>query len=203
MMQALLFRLERDWRKLFWAGVAGAVLAGGISFLLPREYTSSMRLLVTQANVAGLDPYTALKSTEQIAGNIRELVYSSSISNSVLAKTEGFDASFFSADEIKRRKEWQEAVEVSVVPGTGILSVVAYHPDREQAKALVQGVSREIMGEAPNFGYNAQAKIIDSPLPSKWFVRPNFAKNALYGGALGLILAIIWLILDLDKPRKR
>lgn len=203
MIDATLRQLEHAWGRLFSSCVLGAVLAVGVSLALPRAYSSTMRLLVTQANVAGLDPYTALKSTEQIAGSVRELVYSSLVANAVLSKTTGIDAAHFSENENDRRKQWQKEVEVNVVPGTGILVVTVYHPDREQARLLVQGVSGAIMEQAPNFGYNAKAKIIDAPLPSRWFVRPNLAMNAAYGAILGLILAIIWTLLDTSPLQKR
>jgi capsular polysaccharide biosynthesis protein len=196
-------RLERGWSNLLVCAVMGAVVAIGISLVLPKQYSSTMRLLVTQANVAGLDPYTALKSTEQIAGNVRELVYSSLVANKVLSDTQGIDASYFSQNENDRRKEWQKTVEVAVVPGTGILTATVYHPDREQAQRLVQGVAKAIIDQAPNFGYNAQAKIIDTPLPSRWFVRPDIVMNAIYGAAFGLILAVIWLLLGIDYIKRR
>lgn len=203
MINATVRRLERAWGRLVVGLILGAVLAAAISFALPKQYSSTMRLLVTQANVAGLDPYTALKSTEQIAGSIRELVYSSLVANEVLSTTGGIDAGYFSQNENDRRKQWQKAVAVSVVPGTGILLVNAYHSDREQARLLVLGVSRSIMEQAPNFGYNAQAKIIDTPLPSRWFVRPDLVMNTLYGALFGLILAIIWTLLDIAPLQKR
>lgn len=196
-------RLERGWTSLLVCAVMGAVIAIGISLVLPKQYSSTMRLLVTQANVAGLDPYTALKSTEQIAGNVRELVYSSLVANKVLSETQGVDASYFSQNENDRRKEWQKTVEVTVVPGTGILTATVYHSDREQAQRLVQGVAKAIIDQAPNFGYNAQAKIIDTPLPSRWFVRPDIVMNAAYGAAFGLILAVIWTLLGVDYTKRR
>ncbi len=202
MLNAFLHRLERSWLRLLWSAVFGAVLAAGVSLAFPWQYSSSMRLLVVQANVAGLDPYTALKSTEQIAFNVRELVYTSLVANRVLSETTDLDTGFFSQDEYRRRKEWQEAVEVGVAPGTGILTVTVYHPDREQARLLVQGVAKQIIEKTPSFGYNAQAQIIDTPLPSRWIARPDLLLAGLYGAIIGLFLAILWVFLSLDDRRR-
>ncbi len=202
MLNAFLQQLERSWVRLLWSAVLGAVLATGVALAFPWKYSSSMRLLVVQANVAGLDPYTALKSTEQIATNVRELVYTSLVANRVLSETPGLDAAAFPQDEYRRRKAWQEAVEVGVTPGTGIINLTAYHSDREQARLLVQGVAAQVIEKTPNFGYNAQAQIIDTPLPSRWIARPNLLQAAGYGAILGLVLAIFWLFLSLDDRRR-
>ncbi len=202
MLNAFLQQLERSWMRLLWSAVLGAVLAAGVALAFPWKYSSSMRLLVVQANVAGLDPYTALKSTEQIATNVRELVYTSLVANRVLSETPELDAASFPQDEYRRRKAWQEAVEVGVTPGTGIINLTVYHPDREQARLLVQGVARQVIEKTPNFGYNAQAQIIDTPLPSRWIARPNLLQAAAYGAIIGLMLAIFWLFLGLDDRRR-
>lgn len=203
MFNALLQQLERSWPRLVWSALFGAVLAVGVSLALPWQYSSTMRVLVVQANVAGLDPYTALKSTEQIASSIRELVYTSLVANRVLSETPELDTGYFSQDEYRRRKEWQKAVEVGVSPGTGIMVVTAYHSDRNQARLLVQGVAKQIIEKTPNFGYNAQAQVIDTPLPSRWIARPNLTQAAGYGAIIGLMLAVFWLFLSVGDASPR
>lgn len=193
MLASFFQRFEDHWLRLIWGVFLGALFVAAVTFVMPKQYSSTMRLLVVQANVAGLDPYTAVKSTEQIAGNVRELVYTSLVANRVLSETSGFVSSYFSEDEYNRRKEWQKAVEVGVVPGTGILAVSAYHPNREQARLLVEGVARQIIEQTPNFGYNAQARIIDTPLPSRWFAKPDVLTNIVFGACIGFILALLSL----------
>ncbi len=184
-------RLEREWPRLIWGVLLGVAFMVSLSFALPKQYSSTMRLLVVQANVAGLDPYTAVKSTEQIAGSVRELVYTSLVANRVLSETDGLKTGYFSESEYHRRKEWQKSIGVGLVPGTGILTVTAYHSDRDQARLLVEGVARQIIEQTPNFGYNAQARVIDTPLPSRWFARPDLFLNAAFGGMIGVFLALL------------
>ena len=201
MILLFLEHIEKRWLHLLWGMVLGSLFCAVLSFALPKSYSSTMRLLIVQANVAGLDPYTALKSTEQIAGSVRELVYTSLVANRVLIETKTFDSAYFSSNEVDRRKEWREAVEVSVAPGTGILSVSAYHPNREQATILVQGVAKQVIEQTPNFGYNAQARIIDTPLPSRWFARPNVLLNTGYGAMIGLFLALISVFATIPRSK--
>lgn len=191
MITVFLQRLEREWPRLVWGALLGMIFMASLSFALPKHYSSTMRLLVVQANVAGLDPYTAMKSTEQIAMNVRELVYTSLVANRVLSETDGLEGGYFSENEYNRRKEWQKSIEIGLVPGTGILTVAAYHPDRAQARLLVEGVARQIIEQAPNFGYNAQARVIDTPLPSRWFAKPDLLVNAMFGGIIGIFLALL------------
>jgi hypothetical protein len=73
------FRLvSAGWRSIVGLALFGAVLATLASFLRPIEYASTVRLLILQTNAGGLDPYTALKSTERIAQNLGVLAYTSS-----------------------------------------------------------------------------------------------------------------------------
>lgn len=200
---SFLHRLEREWPRLVWGALLGVAFLVSASFALPKQYSSTMRLLVVQANVAGLDPYTAVKSTEQIAGSVRELVYTSLVANRVLSETDGLTAGYFPEDEYHRRKSWQKSIEVGLVPGTGILTVSAYHPDRAQARLLVEGVARQIVEQTPNFGYNAQAKVIDTPLPSRWFARPDVILNGIFGGIIGVFLALLSLFFGEIPVRAR
>ncbi len=188
--------VERHWRRVVVGVMLGGALATTGSFVLPKQYSSTMRLLVVQSQTAGLDPYTAVKSTEQIASNVRELMYTSLVANRVLASTISFDAGYFSQDEYRRRQEWRRSIDVGVTPGTGIVTITAYHPQRAQAEVLVQGVAQEVMTQTPNYGLNAQARVIDTPLPSRWFARPNVLQNAFYGAVIGGFLALISLIFE-------
>ena len=203
MITLFLQRLEREWPRLLWGGFLGVAFLASLSFTLPKQFSSTMRLLVVQANVAGLDPYTAVKSTEQIAGSVRELTYTSLVANRVLSETDGLDTEYFPEDEYRRRRTWQKTVEVGLVPGTGILTVTVFHPERDQARRLVEGVARQIIEQTPNFGYNAQAKVIDTPLPSRWFARPDIVLNGLFGGLIGVFLALLSLFFKEIPVRRK
>lgn len=182
------------WRQVALVAVLGCVLALGFSFVQPFQYSSTVKLLITQTNPTGLDPYTAIKSTERIAQNLGEIVYTTAFF-SVVANDPSVDASSFPTDEIKKRRAWRETIETSVEPGTGIMTIVAYHRDRDQATNLAVRTANELSVQAPNyFGFSVRVQVIDSPLPSRFFARPNIAKNALFGTMAGLLLGLTWVL---------
>lgn len=183
----------RSWRFIAVSTLLGVVLAVAFSLVQPLRYSSSVRLLITQTNVTGLDPYTAVKSTERIAQNLTEVVYTSSFFNSVMAGG-GIDASYFPEDEIAKRAKWRDTVETMVTPGTGVMSVTAYHTQRAQATELAVRVAQEISNQAPNFfGYAVRVQIIDDPLPSRFFAKPDFLRNGAFGAIAGFLLATAWV----------
>jgi len=190
------FRLfARSWRLILLVTFLGALLAVAFSFAQPLRYSSTERILITQANVAGLDPYTAVKSTERIAQNLSEIIYTSSFFNAVMSKAQGIDASYFPQDEIAKRKLWQKTIETSVISGTGVMTITAYHTSRDQATEFAVRVAQQLVELTPTyFGYSVRVQIIDDPLPSRFFAKPDFAKNALLGAIVGFLLGSAWVL---------
>lgn len=192
--------IVRSWRLLFLTTALGAVLALAFSFAQPLRYSSTERVLITQTNTAGVDPYTAIKSTERIAQNLSEIIYTTSFFNAVMSKAQ-VDPSYFPDDEIAKRKKWRSTIETSVSAGTGVMSIVAYHTNRDQATELVVRVAQEIANLAPNyFGFSVRVQIIDDPLPSRFFAKPDFAKNTLFGAVVGFLLATAWILGKTKNP---
>lgn len=183
------------WRFITSTTILGTLFAIAFSLLIPLQYSSSVRLLITQINASGTDPYTTLKFTERIAGSLSELLYSSSFANNIISQAKGLSVQAFPIDEYQRRKQWQKSIETSVTPGTGIMVISAFQPTREQATALVEAASRELTLQTPNyFGSNVRVQVIDAPLPSQWIARPDFLKNGLFGAVIGFMLSLIWVL---------
>ncbi|OGL73952.1 hypothetical protein A3E39_02030 [Candidatus Uhrbacteria bacterium RIFCSPHIGHO2_12_FULL_60_25] len=189
------FRLiVRAWRQVTLATLMGLVLALAFSLIQPLRYSSSVKLLITQTNPAGVDPYTAIKSTERIAQNLSEIVYTSGFFSAVVDDA-SVDKNYFPTDEIKKRKAWQDAIASTVSPGTGVMTITAYHPDRNQATTLAVRVAKELAVQAPNyFGFSVRVQVIDAPLPSRFFAKPNFVTNGVAGAAVGLLLGLAWVL---------
>ena len=72
------------WRLLLITSLLGTFLAILFSFVAPLQYSSSVRVFVTQPTATNLDPYTASKATERIAATLSELVYSTTFLNNAL-----------------------------------------------------------------------------------------------------------------------
>ncbi len=198
-----LFQLYiRGWRLIAILASLGFVFALVFSLVQTKKYSSQIRLLITQTNVTGVDPYTAIKSTERIGQNLSELVFSSSFFNGVINQG-GVDANYFSLnDEIDKRKEWAQTVSVGVTPGTGVMYVTAYHPDRAQAAAIAIAVADQLAEQAPNyFGYSVRVQIIDDPLPSRYYAKPDFVSNLGFGFILGLLVGSAWVLARVRQIR--
>ena len=184
----------RSWRYVTLVTLVGLVLAVCFSLLQPLKYSSTVRLLITQTNVTGVDPYTAVKSTERIAQNLGQVILTTSFYNAVVADS-SIDKTYFPSNEIKRRNLWQDTIETQVSPGTGVMSVIAYHTSREQATNIAIRVAQEIANQAPNyFGYAVRVQIIDDPLPSQFFAKPDFIRNGLFGAVLGFLAGSVWVL---------
>lgn len=198
-----LFQLYiRGWRLIVILASLGFVFALVFSLLQTKKYSSQIRLLITQTNVTGVDPYTAIKSTERIGQNLSELVFSSSFFNGVINQG-GVDANYFPLnDEIDKRKEWAQTVSVGVTPGTGVMYVTAYHPDRAQAAAIAIAVANQLAEQAPNyFGYSVRVQIIDDPLPSRYYAKPDFVSNLGFGLILGFLVGSAWVLARVRQIR--
>jgi capsular polysaccharide biosynthesis protein len=198
-----LFQLYiRGWRIVTVLAVLGFLFALVFSLIQTKKYSSQIRLLITQTNVTGVDPYTAIKSTERIGQNLSELVFSSTFFNGVINQG-GVDANYFTlTDEIDKRQEWAETVDVGVTPGTGVMYVTAYHPDRAQAAAIAIAVANQLAEQAPNFfGYSVRVQIIDDPLPSRFYAKPDFVSSMGFGLILGFLVGSAWVLARIRQVR--
>lgn len=192
--------LRRAWPALLFGGLVGALLAALLSFIQPLEYSSTVRLLITQPGATNTDPYTILKSNERIAQNLSQLLYTSSFFENILTQAEGVDRDFFPVDEYDRRRSWSRSIGTTVEPGSGLMLVTIFHPSRDQAHALVQAATQELSKQAPNFfGYSVRVQVIDAPLDSRWIARPNFINNALAGLVLGALLGLLWMVANRER----
>jgi uncharacterized protein involved in exopolysaccharide biosynthesis len=191
----------RAWRPLILITLAGLILALLGSALLPLKFSSTVRLLITQTNATGVDPYTAIKSTERIGQNLSEIVYTSSFFNAV-TQLQGVDLSYFPTDEIDKRQEWRNTVSINVVAGTGVMEVTVFHKDRNQATILAVDVAKELAEQAPNyFGYSVRLQIIDDPLPSRFFAKPDFVQNGGLGALFGFLVGSLWVLAKMKEIR--
>ncbi len=198
------YPLLRNWRTLAFAGAFGLVVAILVSFIQPLEYSSTTRLLITQ-ELGAVDAYTASRSAESIADSLVQVAYTSTFYDKVMASGYPVDESYFSKDDITRRKQWTDAVSVSVSRTSGLLTVVAYHPDVTQAENLARAVAYVLSTQGWTYtsGGNIAVQIVDDPLDSRYPVRPNLPVNGLSGLVLGLLAGAGYTLLQTERLRRR
>ncbi|MEK7545657.1 MAG: Wzz/FepE/Etk N-terminal domain-containing protein [Patescibacteria group bacterium] len=188
--------LERHWKTIAVSAVLVMVAAAALSFVRPLEYSSTMRLLIIQKAGVNLDPYTAIRSAERIADNLSQVIYTSVFYDKVAAAGFDIDRSYFEPVETKRRKQWADMVSTQVTHETGFLQISVYHKDKEQASEIARAVAFVLTTEGNQFigGRDLEIRLVDTPLQSRFPVRPNIPLNAFLGAVIGVILSSLYLV---------
>lgn len=179
-------------------------LAVLLSFIRPLEYSSTTRILITQ-ELGVVDAYTASRSAERIADDLASVVYTSTFFDKVMASGYNVDATYFSDDEITRRKQWEKAIAPSVSRSSGMLSLTAYHRDVTQAEELAQAVAYVLTTQGWTYtsGGNITVQVVDEPLNSRYPVRPNLFVNGFSGLVLGVFGGAGYLLIISERSRRR
>jgi capsular polysaccharide biosynthesis protein len=182
----------------------GLLLGVLLSFLRPLEYSSSIRLQITQ-ELGAVDAYTSARSAERIADDLASAVYFTDFFDQVMAIDPSIDQSYFPTNETKKRNKWGKTIATSVTRGTGILKITAYHPDIEQAQrlALAVGKNSTERGWTYTSGSNITIRVVDKPLNSRWPARPNVLVNGFSGLILGGLAGAGYLLIQVDRVRRR
>ena len=187
--------IKYNWKKVLLFAVLVMIITAALSFIEPLKYSTEVRFLVIQKSLLGLDPYTAIKSSERVALNLSEILYTTSFFNKVMGSDYNIDKDYFSADEEKKRDQWSRMIGSFVEGGTGLLTLAVYHPDRNQSLEIAQAVASVLATEAQEYvGGDVQIKLVDDPLPSRFPVKPNIPLNAFFGFVLGLVLGFVYVV---------
>lgn len=186
--------LHRHRRRITHIAIAGGIVALVISFVQPLKYRATMRLLIIQATSPTLDAFTAVKSSEKVGRNLGNVIASSSFLERTLLANPKIDAAGFPQDERKRRKAWGRTVESSVAPETSVMEVRVYHQRPTQAHAIAEGIGNVLVREAREYtgSQDISVKVIDSPLVSRFPVRPNIPLNTVLGLILGALFGAVF-----------
>lgn len=183
--------LRRSSRLLILGGLLFAAAAFISSFLFPLEYRADAQIYIIAGARYGVDPFTTVKSAERIGENITQITQTSDFYDKVISQSgESLDLSRFEGvSERVKRKRWQKAVNTSVVFGTGVLNVEAYHKDPDQAVAFASAVSQTLIDRGREYvGQDVSMRIINSPVATRFPARPNIVVNTVLGFIFGVLL---------------
>lgn len=182
--------LKKGRKQIIFVTVFLALLFLGVSFLEPLEYSATVKLLIIEKVSPVVDPYTALKSAEQVGNNFANIVKTSTFFDKILRAGYNIDLSYFKSDDARKRKQWSRMIDAQTIPGTGFLSVTVYHPDPDQASQISQAIAYSLATKSSEYvGSEIEVKVVDLPLVSKFPVRPNLILRFFTGLFLGLILS--------------
>lgn len=192
-------KLKKRWKLLVVFALLGALLVPFITWLLPipLEYRADAQILLISDSRYGVDPYTAVKSAERVGENLSQVVETSDFYNKVLALGSiQIDRSpYQDISENKRRKRWQKNVDASVVFGTSVMNVSAYHEDPAEARKLAGALAQTMLTHARDYvGGDIEMRIVNQPIVSEYPVRPNMIVQALLGAIIGGLAAFVLII---------
>lgn len=192
------------WPRIFLFSAIGLFFGVILSFLQPLEYSSTTRMLITQ-ELGAVDAYTASRSTERIANDLANIVYTSTFFDKVTSQEAGIDAAYFGSTEARQRARWEEAIVTSVSRSTGLLTIKVYHTKVEQAELIVSTVASVLEREGWTYtsGGNIEIQVVDEPLNSNWPVRPNVLVNGFSGFVLGGMTGVSYILIQAERYRRR
>jgi capsular polysaccharide biosynthesis protein len=197
--------LERHWKTIAVSAAVTLILAAGLSFLRPLEYSSTMRLHIIHEAGDSVNPFDAIRTAERIAENLGQIVHTSVIFDKVNSSGFDIDANYFKVNENKRREQWNNMVATRVTHETGFLEVVVFHEDKEQASEIARAIGFVLTTEGNKFfgGQQLVIQLVDSPLQSRYPVRPNVPLNAFLGAIVGIILSSLYLVIGEQKKKTK
>lgn len=184
--------LKKRWKILFISGLLLSSLTVGTTLLFPLQYRADAEVFIISQSKQGVDPYTTVKSAERIGENLARLVGTDDFFYKTINKEgTGLDSSDWNGlSDRARRKWWKKTVTGSVVFGTGVFAVGAYHANPEQAKRLAGAVANTLVTEGWQYvGGDVIIKLVNPPIASAYPVRPNIPLHALWGFLAGVLLA--------------
>lgn len=196
--------LERHWKTIAVTALITMVLAAGLSFLRPLEYSSTMRLFIIQQNEDNQDTLTTIRSAERVADILSQFIYTSLFFDKVNSAGFNIDKNYFKTDETKRREQWASMVSTRVTHETGFLEITVYHTDKEQASEIARAIGYILTTEGNRFvgGADLNIQLVDTPLQSRFPVRPNIPLNAFLGAVIGIVLSSLYLVVGEAKRLK-
>jgi capsular polysaccharide biosynthesis protein len=197
--------VKRDWRKVVVVTLLVLLLSLVMTLVRPFLYESNVSIFVIQKSSFSIDAYSATKSEERIANKLLDVVDSSLFAEQVIYSGFDIDKSYFPNDEYKRREKWQKTVVASVPSGKSKLDISVYHTDPAQALQISNAIAYTLTEKKRDYiGIDdIDLKVLDSPLVSKYPVKPNVILNLFVGLLLGFVVGVFYVIVSYDPRRDR
>ncbi|MFA6492480.1 MAG: Wzz/FepE/Etk N-terminal domain-containing protein [Candidatus Babeliales bacterium] len=190
MLSSPLESIFRKWKFILLVGIVIGILAGGLTFLFPMNYRADAQVLIISQSRSGVDPYTVVKSAERVGENIAEVMRTDDFFQKVKSQP-GYTIDWSRFDKLNerdKRKLWNKTIAPSVVYGTGVLNVSAFDIKPDQAKQLAGASVDALSAKGWEYvGGDVQMKVVNSPVVTRWPVRPNVLVNVILGCIIGIL----------------
>lgn len=183
--------------KIVFVVIVFLILAIILSLIQPFKYGAGAQVLVIQ-NSANPDPYAVSKSAEYLSNILAKVVSSNSFFNSVLDSGYAIDKTYFGQTVKAQMKTWNKTTSAKALNDFGIIFLIVYHPDRDQAELINRAVIYTLQtkhGLYHGGADNVSVKVIDEPIISSYPVKPNLILNFSLALILGLIFSLSYIYL--------
>ncbi|MEI6627095.1 MAG: hypothetical protein WCL61_00720 [bacterium] len=167
-----------------------------LSFMQTPKYLATSKIIVV-FNQNSIDPYTASRSSDYIAGILGEVAYSNSFISQVYKTNPALIDNLGTTDE-KRLNNWKNMVTVKIKDGNGIMEVAVLHPDRDQAEKMINAIITTIKNNHQyyhGFGSNVLIRTVNEPSVSDKWAEPKILRNSLLGLVAGLFLSLTLIVI--------
>jgi len=190
--------LVKRYKLLITAGIVGSVLVLILSMLIsPLEYRADAQVLIISQSRLGVDPYTVVKSAERVGENLIQIMKTEDFLNKVAEQSLSIykEFGFQDLETRDKRKLWNNSTSASVVYGTGVLNVSAFHKTPETAEKLAKAVVDTLVVRGWEYvGGDVVIKVINNPVATKYPVRPNLPLNVFAGFVFGIVFMGLILV---------
>ncbi len=198
----IFYLIKAKKKQIAWITVLFVLIGMSVSLIRPLRYTSSLRLLVVQKGTTTSDPYAMSKSNDYLSQLLAKVSYSNLFFNRVLATDTSIDSSYFGDTNQKRIKNWERTIQVKSLKETGIITVEAYQPSRDQAEKIARATALTLMTQNANYhgmGDNVMVKLLDEPITSTYPDQPNLLVNFIISLVAGMAFGIALSYLQPQK----
>jgi capsular polysaccharide biosynthesis protein len=186
--------LKKQWRAIVLFGLVVGFVSLAVSLFFPLEYRADADVLIIAKSRTGVDPYTIVKSAERVGDSLVQIVHTDDFYAKVIEEAlDRVDVrEFDTLSARKKRKEWQRVVKPSVVYGTGVLKVSAFHRDPAKASDLASAVIDTLAKYGWEYvGGDVSIRVVNAPVVTDYPVRPNLLLNTIAGFFAGVLLMVL------------
>jgi len=190
--------LEKLWnfrKEIFLLSISLSMTFFIVSAIIPASYKAFASVAINQKRTFGMDAYREAKSSEFMARTVKEMIMSNSFMKNIL-ESDGIVWAEMNKIQTQdeRIKYWKKKVKVSVVPNTGVLSILVYTRNRELSKKILIKTINQLQEHKATFLADRGVKIevINEPYYFHKQATPNLLLNTILGFIIGLVFSVVW-----------
>ena len=198
--------LKKRWKSVIFLANLALFLGLGLSLIQPFLYKTSFSILIIQDTKESTDIYSSIESSDKLANLLAKMIKTSDFQNSIINSDFNINKDDFSSDEAKKRQQWNDMINIGVVPGSGIMNFDVYYKSKSGADEYSKAIINSIINDgAQIYGGSdlIKFKVINSPLTSNRPATPNIFLNGFLSVLIGFVASIFYVYFTTTELKKR